>query len=264
VAVQAFVDDSGTKGTDRVFVLAGFIGPAEQWAVFSGRWKAWLDSPPSIKYLKMNEAVKLKGEFRGWKPAERDKKLAGGVEIIKQFPLRAIHVTIDLEAFEKNWSPHLAKPMNSPYFMGCYTILSGICYDQLDLEVSDPVEVIFDNHVIFAPRINLWYRLIREAWETIYDSALKAVLPSAPRFEDDKQFVPLQASDILAWLFRMAFSGRRNRFEWIAGELSPLIPMSTYASVFSADRMNRIAALSYKQKFSPETVKRWKEKLASR
>jgi len=33
--IQAFIDESGVKGTDEVFVLAGFIAPAEQWATFS-------------------------------------------------------------------------------------------------------------------------------------------------------------------------------------------------------------------------------------
>ena len=240
-----------------MFVLAGFIAQAERWAEFSEAWQRHLTTAPKIRYLKMAEAAKLNGQFRFWKPKARDEKLAGCVEILKTFAQRAIHVTIDLPAFETRMAPNLLKSMSSAYFMGCYSILAGICYDILDTGASQCVEVIFDEHLIFAPRVSVWYPVIKEAIET-RTPELRGILPLGPMFKDDEQYLPLQASDVLAWMFRMAFSGLRNEFEWIASELSPVIPMSSYSSIFVGERMDRIYAKSLDVQFSPELVRKWR------
>ena len=209
----------------------------------------------------MSEAIKLDGQFRFWKTDTRDRKLAGCVKILKQFARRAIYVVIDTEAFKTRWAPHLLRPMSSPYFMGCYSILSGVCFDVLDeFGASEKIEVIFDEQVIFAPRINAWYPIIKDSIE-IKNPELRGILPLALMFKDDQEFVPLQASDVIAWLFRMAHSGERNEFEWIAEELSPAIPMSKYSSVFDADRMDRIHIKSLNIQFPRELVKKWRDSL---
>jgi hypothetical protein len=257
---QAFIDDSGTKGTHPVFVLAGFIGEAENWARLSEIWKQTLAASPSIKYLKMAEAAKPKGQFRGWSQKERNDKLAAFVEVLKQFPLKAIQVTIDIAAFQERQAPYLPKPQSDPYFMAMYSILGGVCYDVIDSGTGEKFEVIFDRQVIFEPRANLWYPVFREIWIEFENPELE-LLPSSLRFEDDKEFRPLQAADVLAWLFRMAYSGHRTEFEWIAEELGPHIPLSEYSAVFDRDRMNGILAKSFKYKFTQRAVERAKERL---
>jgi hypothetical protein len=42
VALEVYVDDSGT-GNPPVFLLGGFIGRAESWAVFKEEWRDALD-----------------------------------------------------------------------------------------------------------------------------------------------------------------------------------------------------------------------------
>ena len=51
--------------------------------------------------------------------------------------------------------------------------------------------------------------------------------------------------------FRTAFSGQRTRFEWIATELMPSVPMSEYASVFTEERIKHQIALSYDLELPP-------------
>ena len=158
LAIQAYIDDSGVKGTDPVFVLAGLIGKAEQWAEFSTAWKKHLRESPSIAYFKMAEAAKLGGEFRFWKHADRDRKLRGCVEVIKRYAAQhAIHCTMDLEAFRKRESRSYEKPgpVSHPYLLGSYVVLSGVCYEVLDSGSQDQIEIIFDQQLIFAPRLKL-------------------------------------------------------------------------------------------------------------
>ncbi len=129
------------------------------------------------------------------------------------------------------------------------------------------MEMIFDEHVIIGPRVKIWYPLIKESFKgrSEYEmDRLHDILPQEPMFKDDQEYLPLQAADLIAWLFRMAWSGNRNEFEWIAVELSSVIPMSEYSSVFTAERMQRIKAISLQMNFPPDLINSWQKRLGIR
>jgi len=227
LVIQAVLDDSGVKGTTPVFTFAGFIGRAEVWAQFSDEWQRWLDAPPRIGYLKMSEAAKPDGEFRHFASGAIGEKLRAGIAILKRYPpQRAIQVSVDIADYYRVVAPDTPKLIRNPYFMAFHGILSGVCYEMIDTLVPERFEVIFDEHVIFRPRIAVWYPLVREMIGELHDEALGRILPESPLFRSDEEFLPLQASDVIAWLFRMAYSDQPNEFGWIAEELIPVIPMS--------------------------------------
>ena len=244
MTVQAYMDESGIKGTHPIFVFAGFLGRAERWVQFSSEWSAWLALSPAISYLKMNEAVKLVRQFRGWGERERNEKLRGCITILKKYPQLAIHVSVNIKDFQQSMADAMPDKLRDPYFLAFFGILAGVCYELLDMGVPEAIEVIFDEHSIFRPRVNAWYSWMRDNIGEFHDYALQRVLPPSPIFKDDKELVPLQAADVLAWLFRNALSGNRNEFEWMAEELSPVIPMSQYATVYDAERMENVHRLT--------------------
>jgi hypothetical protein len=258
LTIQAYFDDSGVMGTHPVFTFAGFMGRAEQWAEFSGRWSDWLALSPSIKYLKMSEAADLDGEFRFWRADARDKKLHGCIDILKAFnPQLAIQISVHVEDFVNHLRAEMPPRLANPYMLAFWGILSAACYELIDSGSPEPIEIIFDDHVIFRPRIDAWYPWIRDKIGAFHDPELASVLPPNPIFKNDVEFVPLQASDVLAWLFREAYSRNRNEFEWIAEELIPLIPMSKYATFYNAERMGNVQSLTDEifKRITPEHMK---------
>jgi hypothetical protein len=70
--LQAFIDESYD---DDLYVMAGWVATAAQWAAFSDEWQQFLDMKPSIAFLKMNDAMTLDGEFRWWREQARDEKI---------------------------------------------------------------------------------------------------------------------------------------------------------------------------------------------
>ena len=64
--VQAYIDESGGKGQGSVFVFSALLASAKDWDGFSNEWQSRLDEHPKIKYFKMHEAARRKGEFEGW------------------------------------------------------------------------------------------------------------------------------------------------------------------------------------------------------
>jgi Protein of unknown function (DUF3800) len=257
VVIQAFLDDSGVIGTHPLFVMAGFIGRADVWARFADEWQRWLDAPPRIAYLKMNEAARACGQFRSWEDDKIKQKLRGFVEIIKRFPpQKAIHVTIDLKIFEEKWIPHLVPPADHPFFMACLSMMTLVAHDQLEKANREKIEVIFDRQVIFEPRLRIWYPLIRTS--LVRDNSQLSILPTHPRFEDDKEYPPLQSADVLAWLFRTAGSGEVTGMEWIGQELESVIPLSDQAARLTDQPIEGVAKHSNKQ-LPPEVVREIEE-----
>jgi hypothetical protein len=78
--LRLFVDDSGSGGDSRWFVLSGLISTVEKWAEFSDDWGLLLKQPPSVEYFKMSEAESLKGQFVNFDAPERDSKVGALAE----------------------------------------------------------------------------------------------------------------------------------------------------------------------------------------
>src|SRR5262245_20319635 len=73
--LQAFIDDSGSGGDSRFYILAGFKARIAVWEGFTTEWRAVLDTDPKIDYFKMSEAESLKGPFKGFCTQQRNKKV---------------------------------------------------------------------------------------------------------------------------------------------------------------------------------------------
>jgi hypothetical protein len=54
--LQAYVDASTEEG--ELFVLAGYIAPAEKWKRLSDDWQAELDRPQKLAVFKMSAQAK--------------------------------------------------------------------------------------------------------------------------------------------------------------------------------------------------------------
>jgi hypothetical protein len=158
-------------------------------------------------------------------------------------------------------------------------MIAGVCNEVLDSGIDDEVEIIFDEHVIFGPRVSFWYPALKEVIELTNPERadrVKKVLPPAPLFRDDRKFVPLQAADILAWLLRTTFSDRvpgletewrypkPTGLEWLAEQLLPLLPASKYSTIWGHERIARIQQLSIEMRDDPKlahTIVKWRKLL---
>ena len=61
---QAVIDDSGNESNQQIFVLAGFVAPAENWIAFSLGWdRALKEAPIPLDDFKFTEATRLRGQF---------------------------------------------------------------------------------------------------------------------------------------------------------------------------------------------------------
>jgi hypothetical protein len=227
---QWFIDDSGSSASQPVFVLAGFLSTVERWAEFSNEWQAALDLPPKLEYFKASEAMGLAadGQFaqwRGWNKklcVERVNLLA---DIIRKYAKARISVSMRHDDFNQHLRSIPAGGSRSlstdyPFAMIANMLVVKARLFALDLKLDGPCDFIFDEQGQFG-------KDFADKWEVIADLLRKegrgkhaAFLGSAPIFRDEKQFLPLQAADLYAWLVRRQSSA----MDTIYGEQLSLPP----------------------------------------
>jgi hypothetical protein len=116
----------------------------------------------------------------------------------------------------------------------------------------EPIEIVFDEHVIFGERARNFYPLLREMarWS---DQERASLLPVTPVFRADDVALPLQAADFFATYWRTVFSGdmRQRSFRRFALELET-IEVSGFSIHRDAVRLASEAASADPNKHSVE------------
>lgn len=212
VTLQAWFDDSGTKGTGRFMSMAGLFGSADVFAQVADEWDLALRArhPGLIHYFKMDEACVLDGEFNFWQEPNRDQKVQQMARVIDRDDLHEIAVAVDLAAYAKVF-PHWAKAkdhfsgvrhsLNQPYIMLFQYVLTAAITEAVKRGSTRPMEFIVDHHDVFKrPILDSHDDMLRD--EAAFPER-RAVIPEMPWFRNDKDWVILQAADLLAGEMRI-------------------------------------------------------------
>jgi hypothetical protein len=200
---QAYMDDSRSGDGKGTFVLAGYIATAERWATFENEWRELLPSCPldskGRRNFKMSEMA-VNEERMEWVEAF--------FKVIQKHVLASISCRInlkDLEAAKRrieipNWD------IDWNYIKNPYIFAIRTFYDQFHfyksswsqfIPIDEPVDFIFDEDSNKALVLSEWARYIENC-----SNETRGLYGATPRFEDDKQFLPLQAADLWAWWAR--------------------------------------------------------------
>jgi hypothetical protein len=238
MVIQAFVDDSGSKGSTPHFVLAGLVGSSASWAEFSDEWALVLKEAPAIRIFKMKEAAGLTGQFRGMSAPQRDDKLRALARVINRYPKITTYSIIDLEAHSKTWA-HRPRPHSEPYFWPYWNTITAVCHELYDRGWRERFEIIYDVDVIFGPRARIWYPVIRRIMEEQHPEQAK-ILPVDPMFKTDDEFLPIQAADMFAWCYRNATDKQDlEAFSWLLKEM-PNVRATDYSQYYDLKRMQAV------------------------
>lgn len=199
--LQAFIDES--QGDD-IFVLAGYLATAEQWADFSREWEHLL--PMGVLDRKNKYSFKM--SLMAMNP-ERMERVAAFYRVIEKNLRIGFSTSIRISDWRRAVSRLkilLPQPdfgylnlegelVENHYYIAFSIMLSTLT--KFDVPDGIKIDLIFDERSEKGR--------IFKAWETIKNSADASSLDkfgSNPRFEDDTEFLPLQAADFLAWWVR--------------------------------------------------------------
>jgi hypothetical protein len=252
---QAFFDDSGSGVP--VFVLSGYVSPACWWEDFSKEWQALLDESPTLRYFKMREAAQLCDEFSGMKVTERNERIQKFFRLIRKAVHLSVSSVIPIALFNKIWKGNVGgdtKHWDDPYYVALWDIVSLLIEQHFQTRMRESLvtkddqspsaygtlDFIFDDNPRLAAIVPPYYQIIRTALHPLF----RGWIGESPRFENDKDHLPLQACDAQSWYFRRLFAERFNNEPFKAD-----LPKSLFAaldevpagmSFFSSDRMRKV------------------------
>jgi hypothetical protein len=236
---QVFADDSGTKGDTRHFVMAGLVAHSEAWKNFSEEWASCLQQVPRIKIFKMREAASCSGQFYQVSTKDRDAKLKSLARVINEYVPLCTYTVIDLDAHGLTWAKTNQKPLNDPYFWPFQNTIMATCFSLWDAGLRNQFEAIFDEQYISGPKAKLYYQFMLEVAK-LREPDASTILPIAPQFKSDDEYLPIQAADLFAWCIRKStdFPDYKT-FEWLLAEM-PNVKKSEYAQYYDSERMSSV------------------------
>ena len=223
MTLNAFIDDSGSSPDSKLFVLAGCVSTAELWSGFSDQWQAACAEPPVISDFKMSAAWRLSGEY--WRSIEpekraeaRDQKLAILANLIQQNAQFLISAAVPWRTYESIVRGKVPAEIDSPYFFLFWRLIQKLSDIQRGMQAPEKVTFVFDYQSKLGTNTASWYDFLLETM----DEHDKAILTSSPRFEHDKDLLPLKAADMWAWWYRREVISRaKGGDEWRKHEAHP-------------------------------------------
>jgi hypothetical protein len=203
---QAFIDESTTE--DHEFVLGGHIATAEAWAGFASEWEKLLPQGTIAKngkyHFKMKDMARSEDRLARTELFYRviEKyvttsiscrvnliEFRRGVESARNYLMQSIHVIADFKLFE------------NPYVFAFRGMLDMFHMERERaakiIPIDSKVDFVFDNRSEKSPILKARDDFMNNQQEYVRDC-----YGATPRFEDDQDFLPLQAADLWAWWVR--------------------------------------------------------------
>jgi hypothetical protein len=231
--LRGYIDDSGNRQHSPVLVLAGFIAPVVTWLAFTPDWQAMLDMPPRLDYFKMNEAATLTGQFKYWSQQRADERIALAYRAIEQHIPFQVSCIVHLEPFYRIFNPsNTEESAINPFYLAFSSIIHDVAQNQLTHGVDEKIDFVFDDQAMEKDKIV-------KAWDQFKEHinpAVKHLVGSVPAFLDDKDFLPLQAADLLAWWVRKMVEGIAPSPPW----RSPLREIPGFQMNYNEERMLQV------------------------
>lgn len=209
MTLQAYIDDS--QGDDSgIYVLAGYVSSAEKWAAFSREWEEllpWSVLQPDGRYrFKMSEMAKYNRmdnlvAFYATIASHAEigiacildrkaqERVLDRITAAIAYPGRDA-ATLDLEYFKRPW--------RDPFYLSFRMMMDSFHVAR----VQQPELVPLDEVVDFYFDDTHQKKHIHAIWEDYLaerPQEFRSAYGREPRFENDEEFLPLQAADFLAW-----------------------------------------------------------------
>lgn len=236
MVLQAYIDDSG-NGQQPVFVLAGFLAPYNHWEKFTIEWDNALRAEPKINYFKMNEAVTKRKQFFGWAKEDVDKKCEKLAQIIKNNVEFGFSAVININLYNSVFNRDTKVVTHKPHFLMFHSIIISLLKFQGVRCNHEEIDFIFDEQQEVSD-------LVMAEWSRFVDSTpeqLRPIIKNRPIHRDDKKFVPLQASDMLAWHIRRYYFEESHNCELKSDLWEIIRDIPLLGSVIKKEALENIA-----------------------
>lgn len=209
MTLQCYIDDSGSEPLSKYFVLAGYVSKVGAWAKFSEEWSERLKQS-GLAYFKMSEAMGWTKEFskeNGWDAKSIENEVNCLSKIIADNCKSTISCRIETSLFQKLVLPTPTviirnNTNQNPYYFLYMRLISSYWARCEKMGIKERCDFIFDKQHGYEKRAAELYCSLLDDNKREFPKSHRSYIGSKPRWEDDKEYLPIQAADMVAWLLR--------------------------------------------------------------
>ena len=199
---EAYFDESGDPAhpDNEIFSLAWVVAPSNAWKKFSLAWNRILRRH-KIDVMHMRDYEHCLRQFKGWSKPQKEAFAAQLAGILKpHFKMGQCH-SMSSEVWRKQVSPEMVTNFRKK--RGPYVFLLQSCLEELadyakTLPKGERIACIFDENSLVAGAKPLCLGAAVEHYSALKEARGWDFFAGAT-FESKKEFVPLQAADMLAY-----------------------------------------------------------------
>lgn len=192
--LSAYLDDSGTHRGSKMVVLAGMLADQSAWERLTDGWQSVL-AEYELPFFHMSKWSNRARPFDTWTDDQRRDCLNRLLILIQSCVAKSVGVGIPNALFESCTTESDRSYWGGPYGLAAYLLLTDMADSVQALSVErSSVRCILESGTLGSTQILAIYQKLRASngngWRWIVDSL---------SFEDKRQFLPLQAADVLAY-----------------------------------------------------------------
>lgn len=193
VTITAYLDESGTHADSPAVVVAGYLALARDWEGFEIEWRAALGDF-GIDRFHMSDFANGAQGFQGWPEPVRRERFARLAAIINRHVLSSVGVAIPMDAYRAAFSSEITGAHAGPYFLAATVLMTSVATIARSLRTVPWIAYVFESGARGAGDVlEAFSENHRDPVDREHFRALSL------RFESNREFVPLQAADILAY-----------------------------------------------------------------
>ena len=243
VTITAYFDESGTHIGSKFVTVAGYLALSEKWLTFEAEWEQALKAF-EIEMFHMSDFANQAPPFDNWPEEKRRACLQTLLNIINRHAAMSVGFTIPFDLYDAILSDEAKTFCGGPYGLAAQA-----CF--LDIAQS------FDKHT----DEDIWIAYILEQGSRGAGQVLKVFqenvrIPERKRdlrllslgFEDKRQFLPLQAADILAYELYRALPKELNQEKprYPLVELAKIPRRWNYPTASTLENFNKVLTIKAK------------------
>lgn len=221
--LQAYFD--GSTQQDTALIFAGHLASVDTWLKFSGEWEELLTIHPRLEAFKMSDMTAYNSDGSLKLNTSTMERAMFHYKLIDRLPIFGLSCAIPIHDLTKVISElGIDTYWNNPYYLAWRAVITMALEGAGLLGLIDPIEFIFDEQSDKVRVIN--------SWDNFYNScpiSYRRKIQGTPSFKDDKNIMPLQAADLIAWWARRQYIIDKTRMkdlypiEWTGGKAPHLL-----------------------------------------
>ena len=209
VVLKVPMDESGVHDGSPVITVGAYIARPRQWQDWT---KSWNVAKRPIKVMHAVDCANLKGEFKGWEQPARDELVKRVLPVIAESNAIGVVIGIQMDEFEKAMAGRDdLRPLFGTPYAACFQWVVQVI-------MNFALGAMSTERIAFVHELNDYRQQALDsfAWIKQHGNPLGNII--GLQFAEKKDFVPLQAADILAYEGnkRLRDPNRPERRAWTA------------------------------------------------